>query len=252
MDIGSSSIVLKPLRNPTSPIKAPNPTPALRNGIVILSEVRFVRETLSEALRQSSICADVHAVAGIAEAAARMVNATPALALIDAALGGGLSAARWLHRRDPACRLTAFNMDETWQNIAAWTKAGIVAYVGRSSTLKEILELIGTLVNDEDINGAPAMTAIPSRAESISERLTAAANSGIAMLTLREQEVARLIIAGDSNKEIAILLNIGLPTVKSHVHNLLVKLGLERRGKLALRFDRFPAGLRCDRAGSTT
>ena len=47
--------------------------------------------------------------------------------------------------------------------------------------------------------------------------------------------MVRLIVAGESNKDIARLLSISVPTVKSHVHNLLEKLGLQRRGKLALR-----------------
>jgi DNA-binding NarL/FixJ family response regulator len=64
-----------------------------------------------------------------------------------------------------------------------------------------------------------------------------ATNSQAAILTAREDEVARLIIAGESNKDIARLLNISVPTVKSHVHNLLIKLGLQRRGRLALRYN---------------
>jgi hypothetical protein len=103
MDIGSSSIILKPLRKPRKPINAPDTAPVLRNGIVILSDVRFVRETLSGAINQSSICADTYDAASLAEVSALMDSAVPALMLIDAALGGGLGAARWLRRRDREC-----------------------------------------------------------------------------------------------------------------------------------------------------
>jgi two-component system, NarL family, nitrate/nitrite response regulator NarL len=48
-------------------------------------------------------------------------------------------------------------------------------------------------------------------------------------LTRREVEVAALIRAGRSNKEIATTLCIALPTVKSHVHNILEKLHARRR-----------------------
>ena len=44
--------------------------------------------------------------------------------------------------------------------------------------------------------------------------------------------MACLIMSGESNKDIARSLNISLATVKSHVHNLLGKLGLKRRGQL--------------------
>ena len=53
------------------------------------------------------------------------------------------------------------------------------------------------------------------------------------MLTVREQEIVRLVSAGMSNKEIARHLNIEVSTTKSHVHNLLAKLNLQRRGQVA-------------------
>ena len=50
---------------------------------------------------------------------------------------------------------------------------------------------------------------------------------------VRELEIARLISAGLSNKEIARRLDIGVATTKSHVHNALAKLNLQRRGQMA-------------------
>lgn len=52
-------------------------------------------------------------------------------------------------------------------------------------------------------------------------------------LTTREREVALLVLSGSSNKEIARHLSISLATTKSHVHNILGKLSLKRRGQLA-------------------
>jgi DNA-binding NarL/FixJ family response regulator len=52
-------------------------------------------------------------------------------------------------------------------------------------------------------------------------------------LTARETEIAQMILAGMSNKDIARRLNIGLATAKTHVHHLLGKLNLQRRGQAA-------------------
>jgi DNA-binding NarL/FixJ family response regulator len=52
-------------------------------------------------------------------------------------------------------------------------------------------------------------------------------------LTAREHQVLRLIREGHSNKEIAVWLKIDLCTVKNHVHHLLEKLGVSRRGEAA-------------------
>jgi DNA-binding NarL/FixJ family response regulator len=53
-------------------------------------------------------------------------------------------------------------------------------------------------------------------------------------LTERETEVLRLLARGASNKEIAHALSIGEKTVKTHVSNILAKLGVPSRTQAAL------------------
>lgn len=53
-------------------------------------------------------------------------------------------------------------------------------------------------------------------------------------LTERETEVLRLLARGSSNKEIAQALTIGEKTVKTHVSNILAKLGVPSRTQAAL------------------
>jgi DNA-binding NarL/FixJ family response regulator len=53
--------------------------------------------------------------------------------------------------------------------------------------------------------------------------------AGLSSLTRRERQVALAIVDGLTNKEIAQQLYISLPTVKSHVHCILRKLGVARR-----------------------
>jgi two-component system nitrate/nitrite response regulator NarL len=56
---------------------------------------------------------------------------------------------------------------------------------------------------------------------------------GASRLTVREREILGLIDDGMSNKEIARKLCIEVRTVKNHVHNLLEKLSVHRRGEAA-------------------
>ena len=64
-------------------------------------------------------------------------------------------------------------------------------------------------------------------------------------LTRRETEIIELIEQGLTNKQIAQQLCIELPTVKNHVHHILGKLEVQRRGEAAamlrrLRLDHVP------------
>jgi DNA-binding NarL/FixJ family response regulator len=53
-------------------------------------------------------------------------------------------------------------------------------------------------------------------------------------LTDRETDVLRLLAEGQANKEIARSLHIGEKTVKTHVSNILAKLGVQSRTQAAL------------------
>jgi len=53
-------------------------------------------------------------------------------------------------------------------------------------------------------------------------------------LTEREIEVLRLLARGKANKEIGAALYIGEKTVKTHVSNILSKLGVQSRTQAAL------------------
>ena len=56
---------------------------------------------------------------------------------------------------------------------------------------------------------------------------------GLNGVTRRELEVAKLIVRGRTNKEIAQAMNISDLTVKTHVQNILKKFGVRRRGELS-------------------
>ena len=52
-------------------------------------------------------------------------------------------------------------------------------------------------------------------------------------LTRREREIAQLLARGDSDRQIADALFIGVGTVGGHVHNILQKLDLLSRWQVA-------------------
>ena len=60
-------------------------------------------------------------------------------------------------------------------------------------------------------------------------------------LSARESEILALVAEGRSNKEVARRLAISAATVKNHMHNILQKLQVSRRGEAAARLRLSPA-----------
>ena len=152
------------------------------------------------------------------EAIALYRSLRPDITLMDLQLPrlSGVEAIRRIRFDDPSARfivLTTFDGDE---DIYRALEAGARAYLLKGMTVDELTSTIRA-VHAGKTRIAPAI------AEKLAERMSGQA------LTAREQDVLERIVAGRSNKEIASDLDISEATVKTHINNLLGKLGVSDR-----------------------
>lgn len=68
---------------------------------------------------------------------------------------------------------------------------------------------------------------------SLAERVNLPDRAGDGPLSARELEVARLVAAGDTNREIAAKLTISPKTASTHIEHILAKLAVSRRAEIA-------------------
>jgi len=132
----------------------------------------------------------------------------------------GAEAIRQIRSEFPAARiivLTTFDGDE---DIYRAVQAGAQGYLLKDMFFEELEAAI------RKVHAGARL--IPG---SVAERL--AARMGSSELTGRELEVLRHIVDGKSNKEIGNTLNISEATVKSHINNILSKLGVSDRTQAA-------------------
>jgi DNA-binding NarL/FixJ family response regulator len=199
--------------------------------VLILSAIRFFREGLAEALGGDSPLEILGLSANLDEALASVRELKPAIVLIDASFPSGAGAIRLIRAVDPEPQVVVFAVVETEENIITWAEAGAAGYIPTTAALDDLVRLLVDIIQGRQICSGHV-------AAGLIRRLASAAKSGNEMrgpqaLTAREQEVIRLVSSGLSNKEIARKLNIELSTTKSHVHNVLGKLNLQRRGQVA-------------------
>ena len=133
---------------------------------------------------------------------------------------GGVETITAIRREFPDARiivLTTFDGDE---DIFRAIQAGARGYLLKGMSVDELIDAIQTVHHGR--SKIP-----PAVAERLAERLAGNA------LTERETEVLKTIVAGKSNREIAAALFISEATVKTHINNLLSKLGATDRTQAA-------------------
>jgi NarL family two-component system response regulator LiaR len=110
-------------------------------------------------------------------------------------------------------------------------EAGAFSYLLKTSKAEDIVRAIKKArVGESTLEGKVGQVMLASSRKKIAKHET---------LTEREMEVLKEIGKGKTNKEIAETLFIGIKTVKTHVSNILSKLELEDRTKVAVYANRF-------------
>src|SRR5262249_30263726 len=135
----------------------------------------------------------------------------------------------------PDIPVIALAMVEAEQEILTWAEAGIAGFVPRSASISDIIRTMSLAVRGEQNCSARVSGSMIRRLRQLAV-LTREQRYGpvVGGLTAREHEIVELIAQGLSNKVIARRLHIEVATVKCHVHNILDKLKLQRRGNVAL------------------
>jgi len=171
------------------------------------------------------------------EAVALVERTAPDVVLLDLVMPrvDGLEAIRRIRERAPATRilvLTSFADDHT---VLPAVRAGAAGYLLKDVQPPELAGAIRT------VHGGEALLA-PSVATMLVEQLAAEDGGGAASrgdgpghnLTPRELEVLAELARGRANKAIALELGVSERTVKTHVSNILGKLGFTDRTQAAV------------------
>ncbi len=146
----------------------------------------------------------------------------PDVVLIDVQMPkmNGIEATQHITRQSPTTQVVILSSFDQDDYIYKAIQAGARGYLLKDIELHALLDVIRAAAQGESV--LP-----PNIATKLVEHISAQRTQ--ASLTRREQEVLGLLAKGLRNKEIANQLNIAERTVKSHVANIIAKLGASSR-----------------------
>jgi DNA-binding NarL/FixJ family response regulator len=147
---------------------------------------------------------------------------------------GGLELLRELRRlgrETPCLILTTFDDDDA---VLDGIRAGARGYLRKDVRLEDLVDAIRRLARGETLI-QPALTDRIRRGFAARSPALPSEAALLDPLTARELEVLRLMFGGYSNREIADACGVVEGTVKTHVSNILSKLGVRDRTRAVLR-----------------
>jgi two-component system response regulator NreC len=193
----------------------------MRNGLRLLLERQPNLEVVGEA-------------ADGRQAVEMAASAKPDVVVMDIAMPllNGVEAARQIANRSPHIAIAILSMHSDESYVIRSLKAGARAYLLKDSAESDLISAIHAITEGKSFF-SPAVRRILK--EDYMHKLTeVGAEDSYDLLTTREREVLQLVAEGQSNKEVANLLNLSLYTVETHRTHILQKLNLHSVPELIL------------------
>lgn len=128
-----------------------------------------------------------------------------------------------LRAREVTCPVVVLSGSVDARDLADAAAAGAAAFLRKDQPMAAIFEALDRVAAGRAVP-TPPMSRRPVRSESY-ERV----HRLVASLTDRERQVLRLLIQAEDTTEICRSLGVGASTARTHVQNVLLKLGVHTR-----------------------
>jgi NarL family two-component system response regulator LiaR len=199
--------------------------------VLIVDDHAVVRRGLSALLDTEDDVEVVGEASNGADAVAQAIDKDPDVVLMDLVMPemDGVEATQRIIEARPATRvlvLTSFGSDD---KLFPAVKAGALGYLLKDTSPSELVRAIRGAAEGHS-------TLTPTIARRLLQEFSPERDMGVPSepLTRRETEVLRLVARGFSNDSIAGQLSVSEATVRTHMSNILSKLGLANRTQAAL------------------
>lgn len=178
----------------------------------------------------SDICLIGEAEDGV-DAVDMVTTLNPDVVIVDLRMRclSGFEIIRSLRHNSPQTHILVFTANDDEESIFFSINLGVTGYLLKDATDEMVIHAIRSVYGGET-------TLHPKVARKVMQRLAAAESRALRRLQLTEREIEVLILVarGYENQRIADELHISARTARTHVSNILEKLGLTNRTQATL------------------
>ncbi|CAN5206699.1 response regulator transcription factor [soil metagenome] len=198
--------------------------------VLIADEQSLFREAVKVVLETQPDISVVAEAADGRRAIAEAARTRPDVALVDVGLPDcdSMEATSAIVDRVPGCRVVILAPQESQKALADALEAGASGYLTKDCPLAHLIHAVRSVHQGETL--VPPRMLGPLLAQLIRrQREQGHALQRMSRLTRREREVLALLADGADNGGIARILFISPQTARTHIQNVLTKLGVHSR-----------------------
>jgi DNA-binding NarL/FixJ family response regulator len=202
--------------------------------IILVDDHPLMREALRAAMEDEDDM-QVVAEAGNGQEAVQLASITrPDIILMDLFMPvkDGLSAIEEILAANPEAHLLVFTSSQEEDKINAAMEMGVLGYLNKDVERSVLLLAIREVSQGRAYLPPAIATRLLARLRK--KKAVQQAASQVETLTPRELELVGWVRKGLTNRQIAAELSLSEGTVRTHIHNILQKLGLQNRNQLIL------------------
>src|SRR5271166_2599044 len=194
--------------------------------IVLVDDHKLVRDGVRTLLARGSDFRVVGEAESGPDAVQTCKKNPPDLALMDIGLPGmnGSEATTELLRHCPGVKVVILSMYDDENSFVSAIRSGARAFVLKKASSGELLDALRTVAR----GGSYLSSQVSDRLLTRIQRgdLETHERSPLESLSPRELQVLRMVAEGKTSKDIAVLLDLGLQTVRSYRKTMMKKLGV--------------------------
>jgi DNA-binding NarL/FixJ family response regulator len=206
-----------------------------RIRVILADGHALFREAIASALEAND---EIVVIADVGDGPGAIAKATqlrPDCVFLDVQLAGidGIEATRRIKERLPACAVIVLAPSEDEAPLVAAVEAGASGFLTKDCPLTDLIDAAHAVLRGEMVVPprllAPLLSGLMNHRKEQDEAMRR-----LARLTRREREVLALLAQGAGNETIAEGLVISPQTARTHVQNLITKLGVHSRLEAAM------------------
>lgn len=195
--------------------------------VLLVDDHKIMRDGLKAILRQSDEFRVIAEAETGPEAVSFCRRSRPDLIVMDIQLPelNGVETTQEILRYFPEGKIVILSMYDDEHSVVGAIRAGARAFVIKRASETDLLDAMRTVVKGGSYLSPQVSDRLLSRIQR-GDLEPRESHAGVDELAPREMQVLRLVAEGKTSKEIAVLLDLGLQTVRSYRKTMMKKLGV--------------------------